>query len=91
MWRRVCVLGRDRPNDVLIYGDSVAGMLAAAVCANHFDSVLIIEAEAWANQHGDELPKERQYSIDKEGYRKVKSLRPGVMQYFAPNCKPDQC
>ncbi|KAF9047117.1 hypothetical protein BDZ89DRAFT_26674 [Hymenopellis radicata] len=41
---------RDRiPGTVVICGGSISGLLAARACANHFESVVIVEAESWLN------------------------------------------
>ncbi|KAJ7578566.1 hypothetical protein C8J56DRAFT_1016531 [Mycena floridula] len=47
-------LGTARPKDeklkgtVVICGGSIAGLLTARVCVDHFENVIIVEAEAWA-------------------------------------------
>ncbi|KIO25650.1 hypothetical protein M407DRAFT_25024 [Tulasnella calospora MUT 4182] len=76
---------RKIPGRAVICGGSVSGMLAAAVCADHFDSVLIVEPEAWANDHGFEIPEKRSYRTTSDGYQTVVQPRTRVMQYFAGN------
>ncbi|KAG8913449.1 26S proteasome regulatory subunit 8, partial [Tulasnella sp. 417] len=76
---------RKIPGRAVICGGSVGGMLAAAVCADHFDSVLIVEHEAWANDRGFELPEKRAYRTTSEGYRVVVQPRTRIMQYFVGN------
>ncbi|KIO18264.1 hypothetical protein M407DRAFT_32070 [Tulasnella calospora MUT 4182] len=73
------------PGRAVICGGSVGGMLAAAVCADHFDSVLIVEPEAWANDHGFKIPEKRTYRTTSDGYQAVVQLRTRVMQYFVGN------
>ncbi|KAG8906410.1 hypothetical protein FRC00_012603 [Tulasnella sp. 408] len=77
------------PGRAVICGGSLAGLLAAAVCADHFESVVIVEAEAWANEHGTELPKiqDRAYRMTAQGYETVTSPRTRVMQYYFGNRK----
>lgn len=72
---------------VVICGGSIAGLLAAAVCADHFESVTVIESEAWAKEHGTELPKieDRVYRTTASGYQTVAAPRTRVMQYYFGN------
>ncbi|KAG8897825.1 hypothetical protein FRC00_003768, partial [Tulasnella sp. 408] len=77
--------GRKIPGRAVICGGSVGGMLAAAVCADHFDSVLIVEPEAWANDHGFEIPEKRTYRTTSDGHKTVVQPRTRVMQYFSGN------
>ncbi|KAG8897824.1 hypothetical protein FRC00_003767 [Tulasnella sp. 408] len=74
------------PGRAVICGGSVGGMLAAAVCADHFESVLIVEPEAWANDHGFEIPEKRAYRTTRDGHKAVVQPRTRVMQYFVANC-----
>ncbi|KAG8902023.1 hypothetical protein FRC01_009691, partial [Tulasnella sp. 417] len=71
----------------VVCGGSIAGLLAAAVCADHFESVTIVEAEAWANDNGTELPKteDRVLRTSPHGYDTVTSPRTRVMQYYFGN------
>ncbi|KAG9047422.1 hypothetical protein FS837_002278 [Tulasnella sp. UAMH 9824] len=73
------------PGRAVICGGSVGGMLAAVVCADHFDSVLIVEPEAWANDHGFEIPEKRTYRTTSDGHKAVVQPRTRVMQYFSGN------
>lgn len=73
------------PGRVIICGGSVGGMLAAAVCADHFDSVLIVESEAWANEYGSEIPEKREYRTTSDGYQAVVPPRTRIMQYYVAN------
>ncbi|KAG8971959.1 hypothetical protein FRC05_010494 [Tulasnella sp. 425] len=73
------------PGRVIICGGSVGGMLAAAVCADHFDSVLIVESEAWANEHGSEIPEKREYRTTSDGYQAIVPPRTRIMQYYVAN------
>ncbi|KAG8893437.1 hypothetical protein FRB99_001945, partial [Tulasnella sp. 403] len=66
----------------IVCGGSVAGLLTAAVCANHFESVLIIEPEEWANQHGHAIPENRELKEVNNGYFTPVSLRTRVSQYW---------
>ncbi|KAG9047421.1 hypothetical protein FS837_002277 [Tulasnella sp. UAMH 9824] len=77
--------GRKIPGRAVICGGSVGGMLAAAVCADHFESVLIVEPEAWANDYGFEIPQRRVYRTSSEGYPMVVQSRRRVVQYFVGN------
>ncbi|KAG8913742.1 hypothetical protein FRC01_004408, partial [Tulasnella sp. 417] len=74
--------GSKIPGRAVICGGSVGGMLAAAVCADHFDSVLIVEPEAWANNHGSEVPEKRAYRTTSDGYQVAVQPRTRIMQYF---------
>ncbi|KAG9047423.1 hypothetical protein FS837_002279 [Tulasnella sp. UAMH 9824] len=73
------------PGRVVICGGSVGGLLAAAVCADHFDSVLVVESEAWANEHGSEVPEEREYRTTGDGYPAIIPRRARIMQYYVAN------
>ncbi|KAG8896759.1 hypothetical protein FRB99_008675, partial [Tulasnella sp. 403] len=89
-------LGQERADGKLagravVCGGSIAGLLAAAVCAHHFESVLVVEPEQWANQHGHELPEKRELRKTPEGHMVPVSLRTRIMQYkclhyFLPPC-----
>ncbi|KAG8909668.1 hypothetical protein FRC00_009679, partial [Tulasnella sp. 408] len=72
---------------VVICGGSIAGLLAAAVCADHFESVTILESEAWAKEHGTELPKieDRVYRTTTSGYKTVTAPRTRIMQHYFGN------
>lgn len=73
------------PGRVVICGGSVSGLLAAAVCADHFDSVLVVESEAWANEHGSEVPEKREYRTTSDGYQAAIPPRTRIMQYYVAN------
>ncbi|KAG8993377.1 hypothetical protein FRB95_006375 [Tulasnella sp. JGI-2019a] len=66
----------------VVCGGSVAGLMAAAVCAEHFESVLVIEAEGSANETID-IPKETEIRIMNNGLPTRISSRKRVMQYSA--------
>ncbi|KAG8918859.1 hypothetical protein FRC01_001616 [Tulasnella sp. 417] len=72
---------------VVICGGSIAGLLAAAVCADHFESVIVVESEVWVKEHGAELPKieDRLYRMTSSGYQTVAAPRTRVMQYYFGN------
>ncbi|KAG8899369.1 hypothetical protein FRC00_001525, partial [Tulasnella sp. 408] len=73
------------PGRAVICGGSVGGMIAAAACADHFESVLVVEPEAWANDYGFEIPETRAYRTTSEGYQMAVQSRTRVVQYFLGN------
>ncbi|KAG9048359.1 hypothetical protein FS837_000162 [Tulasnella sp. UAMH 9824] len=75
------------PGRAVVCGGSIAGILSAAVCADHFESVLVIEAEAWANEHGTELPNidDRVHRTTSSGYQTATAPRARIMQYYFSN------
>ncbi|KAG9029737.1 hypothetical protein FRB95_004939 [Tulasnella sp. JGI-2019a] len=80
--------GKDRPDGKLkgravVCGGSIAGLLAAAVCAHHFDSVLVIEAEGSIEELGIDFPKERETRIMENGLATAIPPRKRVPQYLA--------
>ncbi|KAG8899323.1 hypothetical protein FRC01_010586, partial [Tulasnella sp. 417] len=79
--------GEKIPGRAVVCGGSIAGILAAAVCADHFESVLVIEAETWTNEHGTELPKieDRVHRTTSSGYQTATAPRTRVMQYYFSN------
>lgn len=62
---------------------SVAGLFAAAVCADHFDTVTIIEQDAWTNEDGTNLPTEKAFRETADGCQSRVAGRSRVMQYLA--------
>ena len=68
---------------------SIAGLLASAVCADHFDSVLVIEPEAWTNDEheGTFLPEERDLRTTQDGYHAPVARRTRVPQYDLNHCE----
>ncbi|KAG9024545.1 hypothetical protein FRB95_011362 [Tulasnella sp. JGI-2019a] len=70
------------PGRAVICGGSIAGLLAAAVCADHFESVLIVEPEACTNDgRGTELPVHIERRIGELGVPVAVSDRKRVMQW----------
>ncbi|KAJ7578590.1 hypothetical protein C8J56DRAFT_968510, partial [Mycena floridula] len=47
---------------VVICGGSIAGLLTARVCLDHFENVIIVEAEAWAGTEDAKKPDGPQYT-----------------------------
>lgn len=66
---------------------SVAGLLAAAVCADHFESVFVVEPEQWANEHGTDLPQDQSYRTLPDGHKEPIVARTRIMQYTALHCE----
>ncbi|KAG8871104.1 hypothetical protein FRB97_009008 [Tulasnella sp. 331] len=73
----------NRKGCAVVCGGSVAGLLAASVCADHFESVLIVDAEASANELAIDLPKDREIRIMPNGLPTRVPWRKRVMQYSA--------
>ncbi|KAG9018335.1 hypothetical protein FRB93_000038 [Tulasnella sp. JGI-2019a] len=69
----------------VICGGSVAGLISAAVCSLHFDSVLVIEPEGGVLELGMDIPKERQFRTLPNGLQTLIPLRKRVAQYLAPH------
>ncbi|KAG8993378.1 hypothetical protein FRB93_001991 [Tulasnella sp. JGI-2019a] len=70
-----------RKGRVVVCGGSVAGLMAAAVCSEHFESVLIIEAEGSANEFAIEIPTETEMRTMNNGLQTRILSRKRVMQY----------
>lgn len=62
---------------------SVAGLLAASVCADHFDSVVVVDAEATANELAIDLPTDTEIRTVASGLPTRIPARKRVMQYLA--------
>ncbi|KAG9029094.1 hypothetical protein FRB95_005743 [Tulasnella sp. JGI-2019a] len=60
----------------------IAGLLTAAVCAQHFDSVLVIEPEGSVGELGMDLPKDKEIRIMENGFPTAIPLRKRVVQYL---------
>ncbi|KAG8985257.1 hypothetical protein FRB93_005907 [Tulasnella sp. JGI-2019a] len=80
--------GNDRPDGKLkgravICGGSIAGLLTAAVCAQHFESVVVIEAEGSVEELGMDLPKKREIRLMENGLPTPVPLRKRIGQYLA--------
>ena len=61
---------------------SVAGLLAAAVCGDHYEHVVIIEPEEWLNtDEGITLPDGHQVRLNESGIPVEVNRRTRVMQY----------
>ncbi|KAG8923356.1 hypothetical protein FRC02_011180 [Tulasnella sp. 418] len=76
---------------VVVCGGSVAGLLAAAIAYEHYESVLIIEAEEGLVKKGSSFPSEDKIRITPEGIPTHVNPRSRVMQYtsthaFMPVC-----
>ncbi|KAG8846693.1 hypothetical protein FRB96_001929 [Tulasnella sp. 330] len=71
------------PGTAVICGGSIAGLLAAAVCADNFESVLIVEPDACTNdERGIELPVTIERRTGSHGAPAPISDRKRVMQWF---------
>lgn len=81
---RPCISG---PDFLHLSYYSIAGLLAAAVCADHFESVLVIEPEEWANEHGMDLPQHQSYRTLSDGHKEPVVARTRIMQYMALHCE----
>ncbi|KAG8853499.1 hypothetical protein FRB96_008101 [Tulasnella sp. 330] len=66
----------------VICGGSIAGLLAAAVCSDHFESVLVIEAEGSPAEIGLDRAKEREFRIMHDGRPTPIPLRKRLLQYM---------
>lgn len=63
---------------------SMAGLMAAAVCADHFESVTIIEPEASANEAaGTEFLSKIETRTDAHGLRVPLPPRKRIVQWYA--------
>ncbi|KAG8887484.1 hypothetical protein FRB98_009565 [Tulasnella sp. 332] len=70
----------------VVCGGSVAGLSAAAVCADHFESVLIIEAEGSPDKLGMDRPKATEFRTMEDGPNTLRTpipLRKRLIQYLA--------
>ncbi|KAG8918454.1 hypothetical protein FRC02_002364 [Tulasnella sp. 418] len=77
--------------EAIVCGGSVAGLLAAAIAYNHYESVVIIEAEDGLVKGGRTFPSEDQVRFTPEGIPTSVNPRSRVMQYtsahaFMPLC-----
>ncbi|KAG8881395.1 hypothetical protein FRB98_004375 [Tulasnella sp. 332] len=68
-----------RKGRAVICGGSIAGLIAASMCADHFDSVLIIEAE---DSLPIDPPEKKEMRTMANGLPTRVSPRKRVMQYF---------
>ncbi len=62
---------------------SISGLLAAAVCSDHFESLLVIEAEGSPAEIGVDKPKTKAFRTMVDGLPTVIPLRERVLQYVA--------
>ncbi|KAG8864045.1 hypothetical protein FRB96_006918 [Tulasnella sp. 330] len=68
----------------VVCGGSVAGLLAAAVCSDHFESVRVVEPEASTHdERGIELPANYERRFDDSGVPVPVTPRKRIMQYYA--------
>ncbi|KAG8993375.1 hypothetical protein FRB93_001988 [Tulasnella sp. JGI-2019a] len=79
--------GKDRPDGLrkgraVICGGSVAGLLTAAVCAQHFENVLVIEPEGSVEELGMDIPKDKETRMMENGLTTAIPLRKRVVQYL---------
>lgn len=70
----------------VVCGGSISGLLAAAVCADHFEYVTIVEPDASANdERGVTLPKDTKTREGVYGAPVPINPRPRVGQWFNPH------
>ncbi|KAG8875042.1 hypothetical protein FRB97_005463 [Tulasnella sp. 331] len=69
----------------VICGGSIAGLCVAAVCSQHFESVLVIEAEGSAEELGMDRAGGRQLRELPNGLKTAIPLRKRLTQYMAPH------
>ncbi|KAG8883403.1 hypothetical protein FRB97_006685 [Tulasnella sp. 331] len=70
----------------VVCGGSIAGLLAAAVCSDHFESVLIIESEGSPAELGMDKPKPMEFRTMVDGPNALPTaipLRKRLIQYLA--------
>ncbi|KAG9029095.1 hypothetical protein FRB95_005744 [Tulasnella sp. JGI-2019a] len=80
--------GKERHNGLLkgravICGGSIAGLFTAAVCARHFENVLIIESEGSVEELGMDVLKDKEVRVMENGLPTAIPLRKRVVQYFS--------
>ncbi|KAG8986886.1 hypothetical protein FRB93_005033 [Tulasnella sp. JGI-2019a] len=80
--------GKERHNGLLkgravICGGSIAGLFSAAVCARHFENVLIIESEGSVEELGMDVLKDKEVRVMENGLPTAIPLRKRVVQYFS--------
>ncbi|KAG8887483.1 hypothetical protein FRB98_009564 [Tulasnella sp. 332] len=74
----------------VVCGGSIAGLLAAAVCSDHFESVLIIESEGSPAELGMDKPKPMEFRTMVDGPNALPTaipLRKRLIQYLALHAK----
>ncbi|KAG8993909.1 hypothetical protein FRB95_014179 [Tulasnella sp. JGI-2019a] len=66
----------------VVCGGSIAGLLAATVCSDHFESVLVVEAEGSPTELGMDKPKELELRTMADGLMTPIPLRKRLIQYL---------
>ncbi|KZT32362.1 hypothetical protein SISSUDRAFT_1066990 [Sistotremastrum suecicum HHB10207 ss-3] len=74
------VEGKRIEGTVVVAGGSIAGLLTAKVCSNHFSRVLIVEPEGWLSTAAGTFDDK---NSTKEGNGKKPNPRTRVQQYIA--------
>lgn len=64
---------------------SIAGLFAAAICAEHSETVIVIEAEGFPDQLGTDFQGLQTVRPSQDGYATPVSRRKRVMQYLGPH------
>ncbi|KZT32113.1 hypothetical protein SISSUDRAFT_584852 [Sistotremastrum suecicum HHB10207 ss-3] len=72
--------GKGIEGTVVVAGGSIAGLLTAKVCSNHFSRVLIVEPEGWLSTAAGTFDDK---NSTKEGNGKKPNPRTRVQQYIA--------
>lgn len=70
----------------LFLWQSVAGLLAARVCADHFTSVVVVETEQWLTTEAGRSFREHEYRVTDDGVRIRTNPRSRVLQYTTQHC-----
>lgn len=64
-WARLPFERRTQPSDELLR--SIAGLWAARICADHFEDVLVVEAESWVGTEEGRTPLYDENGVIREG------------------------
>ncbi|MEQ9439760.1 MAG: hypothetical protein RIG62_11970 [Cyclobacteriaceae bacterium] len=72
-----------KKENAIIIGSSIAGLLAARVCADHFDQVIILEKDKISPEpaHRKGVPQDHQvHVLLSKGYEVIRQLFPGIIE-----------
>jgi hypothetical protein len=83
--------GRKIEGTAVICGGSIAGLLAARICHDHFDRVVIVEAEGWLStpdawpDDASELPRKRTRLLQWEAFQSFQAWGTSCLSRLFPD------